>query len=186
MFDERAVSAYRSITAPSELKEKVMAAQKSAKTAENKNQRKTLRLTRQLSAVAACLVLMVGAWSMTREQGSLESGIHAAVLTDEAQGMIRMAEIGPVTVELNVEFPEGALLSCREGELLVQGEEDITPISRGSEWRVDRDALVLWQVPAFDTAQTFELTVDAETGSVTVVLSYDTAENCWAVSFAEE
>ncbi|MBR4869259.1 MAG: hypothetical protein IKU12_00590, partial [Oscillospiraceae bacterium] len=186
MFDERAVSAYRSITAPSELKEKVMAAQKSAKTAEEQKKRKTLRLTRQLSAAAACLVLMVGVWSMTREQGSLESGIRAEVVDYETPGMVRMAEIGPVTVKLNVEFPEGAQLSCREGELLVQGEEDLTLISRGSAWRVDGDALVLWQVPAFDTAQTFELTVDAETGSVTVVLSYDTAENCWAVSFAEE
>ena len=186
MFDERAVSAYRSITAPSELKEKVMAAQKSAKTAEEQKKRKTLRLTRQLAAAAACLVLMVGAWSMTREQGSLESGIHATVVADEGQGMVRMAELGPVTVELNVEFPKGAQLTCREGELLVQGEEDIAPVSRGSAWRVDGEALVLWQVPAFDTTQTFELTVDAETESVTVVLSYDTAENCWAVSFAEE
>ena len=184
MFDERAVSAYRSITAPSDLKEKVLAQQKSAKAVKEQQKRKKLRLTRQLSAAAACLVLMVGAWSMTREQDGLESGIHATVLADEAQGMVRMAGVDPVTVELNMDFPEGALFTCRDGELLVQGEDDITPVSRGNAWRTEGKALVLWQVPAFDTAQTFELTVDAETESVTVVLSYDTEKDCWAVSFA--
>ena len=184
MFDERAVSAYRSITAPSDLKEKVLAQQKSAKAVKEQQKRKKLRLTRQLSAAAACLVLMVGAWSMTRERGGLESGIHATVLADEAQGMVRMAGADPVTVELNMDFPEGALFTCRDGELLVQGEDDITPVSRGNAWRTEGKALVLWQVPAFDTAQTFELTVDAETESVTVVLSYDTEKDCWAVSFA--
>ena len=185
MFDERAVSAYRSITAPSDLKEKVLAQQKSAKAVKEQQKRKKLRLTRQLSAAAACLVLMVGAWSMTREQGGLESGIHATVLADEAQGMVRMAGADPVTVELNMDFPEGALFTCRDGELLVQGEDDITPVSRGNAWRIEGKALVLWQVPAFETAQIFELTVNAETESVTVVLSYDTEKSCWAVSFAE-
>ena len=186
MFDERAVSAYRSITAPSDLKEKVLAQQKSAKAVKEQQKRKKLRLTRQLSAVAACLVLMIGSWSMTREQGGLESGIHATVLADEAQGMVRMAGADPVTVELNMDLPEGAFFTCRDGELLVQGEGDITPVSRGNAWRTEEgEALVLWQGPAFDTAQIFELTVDAETESVTVVLSYDTEKSCWAVSFAE-
>jgi len=186
MFDERTVNAYRAITAPSDLKEKVLAQQKSEKTVDVKKKRKTARMIRQVSAAAACFVLLAGVWSVTREQGGLENGIHATVVAEDAGDMIRTVDAGPVTVELEVEFPEGAQFTCREGELLVQGREDVTPVNRGSAWHVEGDALVLWQVPALDTAQTFELTVDAENQSLTVVLSYDTAENCWAVSFAEE
>ena len=186
MFDERTVNAYRAITAPSDLKEKVMTQQKSEKTVEIKKKRKTARMIRQVSAAAACLVLLAGVWSVTREQGGLENGIHATVVAEDAGDMIRTVDSGPVTVELNLEFPEGAQLTCGEGELLVQTDEDITPVSRGSAWRVEGKALLIWQVPALDTMQTFELTVDAENQSLTVVLSYDTAENCWAVSFAEE
>ena len=182
MFDERTVNAYRSVTAPSTLKEKVLARQESVKTVKYK--KKTSHLVRQLSAAAACLVLIVGVWSVTREQGSLESGIHATVLVEDAQEMIRTADAVPVTVELKLDLTGEAELTCKAGELLVQGKDDISPVNRGSEWRTDGSAVVLWQVPALDTVQTYEMTVNGENETVSILLSYDAAENCWAVSFA--
>lgn len=182
MFDERTVNAYRSVTAPPALKEKLLAQQESVKTVKYK--KKTPHLVRQLSAAAACLVLIVGVWAATREQGSLESGIHATVLAEDVQGLARVAGTDLVTVELKLDFPGEADLSCEAGELLVQEKEDITPVNRGSAWRTDGSALVLWQVPALDMAQAYEMTVNSGNETVSVLLSYDTAKNCWAVSFA--
>ena len=184
MFDERTVSAYRAVKAPSHLKEKVLAQQNSVKTVKHK--KKTSKTLRQLSAAAACLLLIAGVWTATREQSGFESGIHATVLTEDAQGVARMAATEPVSVELKLDFSGEVKLACKDGELLVQEKDDVAPVNRGSEWYADGRALVLWQVPAIDMAHTYEMTVESQNENVTVLLSYDTAGNCWAVSFAEK
>lgn len=185
MFDKRTVEAYRSMTAPPELKAKVLAQAKSEKTVPFKIQKATSRMIRRISAAAACLVLALGVWAATRETGGRwQADISAVVISETAeQGLIRMAAEEPVTVKL--EISRAAELACDEGELLVQEQENITPASRGQNCRAAENALVLWQIPAADTTKTYTMILSDEADTVTLTLSYKTAEDCWTVSFAE-
>ena len=185
MFDERALNAYRSVTAPPELRDKVLSQAKSKKTIPFNNKKKTTRMVRQISAAAACLVLLAGVWTMGRGNGdTAEMNVNAVVVTETAdQGAIRMATEEPVTVKLEISCE--AELNCEAGELLVQGKDDITPVECGQTCRAEKNAVVLWQIPDADAAEAYELTLSGENNSVSVTLLYDTARNCWTVSYAE-
>jgi len=184
MFDERTVHAYRSITAPPELKEKVLAQAKSEKTVPF-NKKKTTRWVRQLSTAAACLVLMVGVWAASRESGSgAELSVNAVVMAAESENsLVRIAAEEPLSVKLEISCESE--LSCSEGELLVQGEDDLAPVNHGASCRATEKALVFWEIPAADPTETYELTLTGENTTLVITLMYDTAENCWTVSYAE-
>ncbi len=186
MFDERTVKAYRSITAPPELKARVLARAESEKAVQLKNRKKMPRTLRQLSAAAACLVLIVGVWAASRESGrGLGITADAVVLEASAdQELLRAAAEEPVTVK--VEISRKAELSCGEGELLVQEKGDAAPVNQGQSCRVGKNTTVLWQIPAADAEESYALTLSCGSETRTLTLLYDTAENCWAVSFAEE
>ena len=180
MFEQKEIQAYRSIKAPSELKNRITA------DCEAKNVRGARNIggafpmhgfVRSLSAVAACFALAVAIFSLTRMNTGFVTlsyegtkvtadGTAVAMPTAFADSMAR--EITPSGIELAFDVKGEATVTVSGGCLYTVSADGAEILSLGSETAITEDSVLWWTVDG-DEGE-FLLTVTADGKQTVFVL----------------
>ena len=180
MFEQKEIQAYRSIKAPSELKNRITA------DCEAENVRGIRKIggafpmhgfVRSLSAVAACFVFAVTIFSLTRMNTGFVTlsyegtkvtteGIAVSAPTAFADSMAR--EITPSGIELAFDVKGEATVTVSGGCLYTVSEDGNEIVPLGSEATITGDTVLWWTVE--DEEGQFLLTVAADDKQTVFVL----------------
>ena len=161
MFKEQQLNTYRSICAPEELYDKVMAAQKP--------QWHWQKYATGLAA--ACLVLALGAGFFFRGGSpdiivngqSLESSVVYYDLSPAAD--MRTSPVLTVPVEL--ELPRNAKVTVTEGQLSLDG------LGGGKTLIASASVTLLWEIPREEETLSCEMYIDDGKAVTTLTLTYE-------------
>jgi len=170
MIDEKDIQEYRKIKAPSELKTRIML------DCEKESRRgvraiggayQNRKIIRTLSTLAACLMLAVGIFSVTRMGSSPVTLSYAGIeLTEERTAVGGTAamrtlpdETTPLGVPLEIETQRNVKITVSGGCLYREGENGEDPVSYGTEIEIEGHTTVWWAVE--NTTAQYELTVNA-------------------------
>ena len=177
MIDEKDIMAYRSIKAPSELKSRILAdceAETGAKRTIG-GAFSNRAFVRSLSALAACLVLAVGIFSLTRMNSSYVTISYEGNVLSEEQLVLgnpgtAMARMLPesnamVGIPLEIEVRRDAVITVSGGTLYDESE-DGEAVSKGSRMEIENDSKIWWVI---DGEAQYELKVNAD-GKETVYI----------------
>lgn len=178
MFDNKDIEAYRNIKVPSELKTKILV---DCEAEELRGKRviggafPSQQLIRSLSAVAACFVLAVAIFSLTRMntapvtlsyEGTVLSHERLAV-SDTASYALEARTVTPAGIPLEIRSSGRAEITVSGGELFGLGEDGEQIVSLGECTEIIGDTVVWWSVG--DSSATYELRVSAD-GEETVYI----------------
>ena len=177
MFEQRDIQAYRNIKAPSELKQKITADCIAGNARGNRNIGGAFpmqRFVRSFSAVAACFVLAVAIFSLTRMNTQFASvSYDGATITDSKTAISQATALsvaGARTVEpsgipLSFDVRGKASITVSGGSLCAVSGNEI--VSLGSETEISDDAELWWSVD--EGFGQYEMTVTAD-GKQTVFI----------------
>ncbi len=187
MFDQKEIAAYRKISAPSDLRDKVLSSCTDAAP-----RKKTSReYMRWISSVAACLILVtVLTVFAAGEYGTLSVSLSDSELIKE-QSVVYAPNGGIQSISMQrdlktTEIPlllDGhAVLSVSDGVMSIMKPDTDEILYTGTEYSMNGKTLVLWTVCADDTAHTFEMTVRGAFKTEKIILTYDESENAWTAT----
>lgn len=180
MFEQKEIQAYRSIKAPSELKNRITA------DCEAKNVRGVRNIggafpmhgfVRSLSAVAACFALAVAIFSLARMntefvtlsyEGTTVTADAVAVAMPTALAGSMAREITPSGIELSFDVRGEATVTVSGGCLYTMSADGAEIFSLGSETAITEDSVLWWTVDG-DEGE-FLLTVTADGKQTVFVL----------------
>ena len=178
MIDEKDIEEYRKIKAPSELKTRIMLDCETA----SKNKVRTIggayqnrQLVRTLSALAACLVLVVGIFSATRmgtagvmiSYAGVELAEERTAVGSAAALSVSPRGIAPSGLPLEIETHKKTLITVSGGSLYRMSDNGEDVIFCGSETEIEERTTIWW---AFEEIEAqYELTVNAG-GKITVYI----------------
>ncbi len=187
MFDQKEIEAYRKITAPDTLRDKVMSS--CADTAPRKNA--PLFYMKRISAIAACFVLVAvlsvfaaqnfGGYSVAIASGELPR--ERSVAYDPASepaplAIAREADEAVITLSIDGRCE----LTVSDGTLYLADEENGELTDHGPRCEVGGETLVHWTVRADDKTQTFEMTVRGTFKTEKLILQWDEAGMTWTLT----
>jgi len=190
MFDKNTVDAYKNITAPDELKEKVMASCSSDGTSEKRSFFGNMRM---YATLAACFVLIVvfsafavgnfGDLSVSVSGRTLssqpvvlsESGITPITYSTEP----RMASRTTVPVELKTGRETD--ISVSGGLMKICDAKSGKELYTGTEFTAHADLLIYWSVTAENENPHFEMTIDGQKNSCILLLDFDENTKEWTI-----
>ena len=180
MFEQKEIQAYRSIKAPSELKNRITA------DCEAENARGIRKIggafpmhgfVRSLSAVAACFVLAVAIFSLARMntefvtlsyEGTTVTADAVAVAMPTALAGSMAREITPSGIELSFDVRGEATVTVSGGCLYTVSADGAEILSLGSETAITEDSVLWWTVDG--EGDEFLLTVTADDKQTVFVL----------------
>lgn len=180
MFEQKDIEAYRSIKAPSELKNRITADCEAERT---RGIRKIggafpmQGLVRSLSAVAACLVLAVAIFSLTRMNTEFVTLSYEGMTLTDAKTVVSkpatfsdpMArEVTPMGIRLAFDTKGEAGITVTGGCLYAVSEDGEEILTLGSETEITEDTVLWWAV--IEGSGNYELTVDADGKQTVFVL----------------
>ncbi len=185
MFDSKEIAAYRELSAPIDLRDKVLSS-----LADEAPKRNSARFIKQLSSLAACFVLaavlvLFGA----REYGNVSVSVSGEELKKERSVVYNpnneiegysMTRASETNVALTLDGH--AELSVSNGILRIFAEDDDTVLYTGTDYAIDGKTLVHWTVLADDIANTYELTLKGAFKTEKIILSYDMASEAWTLT----
>lgn len=192
MFDNKEIEAYRKISAPADLREKVL----SSCTEEMKPARNVSRMIRTVSTLAACLILVICFSVMALGHFSeTEIFISGEMLTHENEKTLS-ASVTPATYEVRtlsptVEVPitlttkGNAKISVSNGVLCVLNRENgevLATVSSGTVYETAKDAAFVWVVSADTEQKNFEMTVKRLFNTEIIKLTYEETTGEWMIS----
>ena len=183
MFEQKDIEAYRNIKAPSELKHRITA---DCEAKETRGTRKIggafpmQGLVRSLSAVAACLVLAVAVFSLTRMntefvtlsyEGTTLTGAKTVVSKPSTLSDPMSREVTPMGIRLAFETKGEARITVSGGSLYAVSEDGEEILSLGSGTEITEDTVLWWAV--VEGSGNYELTVDADGKQSVFVLAWN-------------
>lgn len=161
MFKEQELNTYRSICAPEELYEKVMAAKKP--------QRPWQRYATGL--VAACLVLALGAGFFFRggSPDIIVNGqpLESSVVYYDLSTTAEMRTSPVVTVPVELELTRNAQITVTEGQLSLDGK------SSGKTLSASASVTLLWEIPREEETLSCEMHIDDGKAVTILTLTYE-------------
>ena len=180
MFSESQKTAYQSVTAPSELREKVLRMAREAPAKEVVGKRPARRW--MASAVAACLVL-VASVSFLPRGGDVTLRVDGLSLTETATPISASApmaarSLASMCLPVTVETEEEAKLLVSHGELLAEKGEAVSTAAPG-------ETTVYWSIGGVDTNERYTLSVCGDKTTV-LTLAFDAEEGCWTAFAVKE
>ena len=179
MFDNKEIEPYRNIKVPSELKTRILADCKAGATDGKRNIGGAFlsqRWIKSLSAVAACLVLAVAIFSMTRMdtslvtlsyEGTIVSGERIAIGDTASLAEYSPRAVTPTGIPLTFDVRGEAEISVSSGSLYCVDESAEKVVSLGTSTQITEDTVIWWAVIGGSGAS--ELTVTAD-GKETVYI----------------
>lgn len=180
MFEQKEIQAYRSIKAPSELKNRITA------DCEAEHVRGTRKIggafpmhgfVRSLSAVAACFVLAVAIFSLTRMntefvtlsyEGTTLTGAKTVVGKPATLSDSMAREITPMGIRLAFDTKGEAEITVSGGCLYAVSKDGEEILTLGGETVITEDTVLWWAV--IEGSGNYELTVDADGKQTVFVL----------------
>lgn len=181
MFTEAQKTAYQNMTAPTELRGKVL---EMARTAPAKSVERKLPVRRWMStAVAACLMLVVGVSALLPRSGDVTLRLDGMPVTETATPFsantpMTARAIASMCLPVTVETEEDAEISVSYGQLLAEDGTEVSAVSAGA-------TTLYWAISPVDTKEEYTLRVGGAK-STCMKLAFDAEENCWTVFAAKE
>ena len=185
MFDEKEIAAYRSISAPSDLRDKVL----SSCMAETPKRNDLRRMTRMISSIAACLLLATVLTTYAfGSYGDLNVSVSDRILNEESSLTFTTQDKG-IAVAMYREIPVTTIPLTFDGHatLRVSGGtmnviEDGEILYTGTEYATDGKTLVHWTVSGDETSHPLKMTVSGRFRTETIILAYDETIEAWIVT----
>lgn len=185
MFDRKQAEAFRSITAPEELRERILAM-------EQKKTRNSRRFIMSISSAAACLLLVaaIPLWGKTTQKKPVFSvngttiAEEAILLSEESSGVMTASArtVQKYTAVISAEFPTDTTLAVSDGSMELTSIDSNGIIGQGEECKTKGKVLIRWTVdiPAKDAQ--YYLTADTDGKEQTFSLNYESASALWYIS----
>lgn len=192
MFDPKEVEAYRKISAPADLRERVLSSYADIPSA-GWNPYSMLRMA---SSVAACLVLVIvlsvftigriGDASVSVSGESLLPECSASVHPEYGVAPLSVQPIAKsmtpsVSLPITLTLAEKTVISVSDGALSLMGDGEET-VSLGSSFTADGQLTVNWCLPYDGTQNAFVMTLRGTLKSETLILSYDEWSGEWTLN----
>ena len=181
MFTEAQKTAYQNMTAPTELRGKVL---EMAKVAPAKPVERKRPVRRWMStAVAACLVLVVGVSALLPRGSDVTLQLDGMPVTETATAFsastpMTARAIASMCLPVTVETEEDAEISVSHGQLFAEDGTEVSVVGAGA-------TTLYWAISPVDTKEEYTLRVGGE--KITCMkLAFDAEENCWTVFAAKE
>lgn len=201
MFDEKAIESYKQVTAPPELKNRVM---KSYQTGHAKSN--NIRLYRSLSLVAACLVLVFAVSVFAgRDGGRIPVTMNGTTISETPMAI---STVGPMTaladgsedtgimtasfgramqpqvsIPLVVECTSETKIAVSDGEMQVFDVNTGELLFAGSEYIAEGTVSLWWNVEAEESAEEGApyLHMTAKGKTQTLQLQYEETDGVWMI-----
>jgi hypothetical protein len=187
MFDQKEIKAYRAISAPADLRDKVLSS--CAEQAPRKGDSRVFM--KWASSIAACFVLvMVLTVFAAGEYGVVSVAFPDGELIKE-QSVVYVPDGGAQPVSLYRELAETVIPFSLDGHAEISVSDGIMNIIEpdtdkilytGTEYSMDGKTLVHWTVCADDTARVYEMTVRGIFDTEKIILSYNESDHVWTVT----
>ncbi len=185
MFDQKQTDAFRSITAPEELRERVLAM-------EQKKPRNSRRIIMGISSAAACLLILAAIpfFGRTLQKNPVFSvnGTTIAedeiLLSDENSGVMTASArtVQKYTAVISAEFPTDTTIAVSDGNMELTSIDSTGIIGSGEECKAKGNVLIRWTVDIPTENAQYYLTADTDGKEKTFKLYYDSASNLWYIS----
>ena len=178
MFSENQIKEYKSISAPEELRQKVL----SMKKAEKKQAFKVRNIG--IYAAAACLVLVLSL-SGIFGNGDISASLNGKPLGDEAVSvqsdssiaMLDARSLDELSVDIEIETGKNAEIEVSDGSIQISDTET-GEVSENTSFKGKK--IVRWSIPNADESRAYEMTVTFKNGKTeTITLEYDRDAMCW-------
>lgn len=184
MFEKREIEAYKSITAPDELRERVLSADYSVA------RRSIQHKIGALVAMAACMILIVGLpMYVLRSSAKPEILLHGEPLTADGIAIIEESAVPAeasarstptFSVQLELELKCETEISVTEGIITVTDPETLERLYTGTEFTSDSDVITInWSTEVPGDSTTYYMTLKDGINNSEIILSYD---GCWTIS----
>jgi hypothetical protein len=185
MFDQKQTDAFRSITAPEELRERVLAM-------EQKKPRNSRRIIMGISSAAACLLILAAIpfFGRTPQKNPVFSvngttlAEEAMLLSDESSGAMTASArtVQKYTAVISAEFPTDTTLAVSDGRIELTSIDSSEVIGQGEECKAKGEVLIRWTVDIPEKDAQYYLTADTDSKEQTITLYYDSASNLWYIN----
>lgn len=183
MFDEKEIKAYQSISAPDELRERVLSVGNSSA------RRNIQHRVRAFAAMAAGLILLVGLPVYVLRnisepeillRGELLTADVISIVDESAVPAEASARSTPTfSVPLELELKRETEISVTEGVMRVTDPETGELLYTGTEFTSKGNVIVNWSTVVPDEKHTYYMTLKDGINSSEVILSYD---GYWTIS----
>ena len=182
MFDEKQTNAYKNITAPLELRERVLNAEKQPTVSGKTSSLKPLR---NIAALAACVCLIVAAGIIFNTNNSVSVSMNGTSLSvnEVALNTARAAystaaanEKETLEIPLELTLTGKTSITANDGVILNSSYEECCEQTFNEETKS-----IIWMLNA-DREKEYTLEIASENDSCTVMLIFNNAENLWKIS----
>lgn len=182
MFNEKQTNAYKNITAPMELRERVLNAEKQP-TVSGKTS--SLKVIRNVTTLAACICLVVAVGFGLNSGKTLTVAMNGTSLSQQAQplsvarasyAVASADEKETLEIPLELSLTGSTDISVSDGVILNSSYEEYSEQSFSKE-KTD----IIWKLNA-DREETYTLEIESGKDGCTVMLIFNNAENSWTIS----
>lgn len=183
MFSDKHITAYQSIKAPDELRQKITVC---------KNNKKVLsKNVIKIASFAACLIIAIGVVSLYNFSNNVTKitvdGMSPYNKDVVLQGtnsvsLASAREIEIITVPINIDTKKSTIISVSCGTIVVNDESSDELLMTDKQHTVSNNTDLLWQVPENELTQNNTMTVETENTTHVISLTYDKATDTRTVS----
>ena len=180
MFTEAQKTAYQNMTAPAELRGKVLDMARSAPAKPVRSKRPVRRW--MSTAVAACL-LLVASVSLLPRGGEVSLQLDGMPVTETATAFsastpMAARAMASMCLPVTVETEKDADVSVSCGQIMTVDGTEVTTVAAG-------ETTLYWAISPVDTSEEYSLCIYGDTVT-RMTLAFDAKENCWTVFAAKE
>ena len=162
MFREEQVEAYKSITAPDEMRKRVMDACAAPK-------KKSGKSIYKYSSIAACLAIIIAVYLVFGGMGSVSVSFNGTAVTESGVPVVTAASAmsrSATGIALEAELDGKTVISASEGNVYVNGQL--------LEGEIDAEKVtVIWDIVPTDTEKTYILTFENSRGATEITLLFN-------------
>lgn len=191
MFDKKDIDSYRSISAPNELRERVMTYFKEESNAKTAKKYRIPEIYK-FSAMAVCmlLVLVIGILFYSNNNSKLSVWVNGEKLTSEAitisssdDGIAPANARAMLGFDIPIEFDikRQTEISVSGGMMQVFDEETGELIALETTFFTDKSVKIVWEISTADINAAYEMYVSDAKDSYTITPKYDHSANCWKI-----
>lgn len=175
MIDKNIKSAYKSINAPKELRDKIIALDSS-----NKKQTKN-KYVLQIATLAACFVLVIAVFAILPLNRNTEILIDGQKISDSpitlyganTAQLVNVRTQQNVTVPISIDVKDTADILASSGTMVITDIKTGNIIMTDTKYTTDKKVSILWQNDMPDSDAVYEMTVKTKKECYTITLKYE-------------